>query len=111
MGYVRQSAAKITGADVQADIAQRAADEQAAAAKAAADLAAKAAQEQAAQASRSMDASAARATAQAAAADSLAAPVQNADVNIGNTGAVSASGAARSRRAKFGTGTSGGVSI
>lgn len=111
MGFVRQAVSKITGADVQADQAQRAADDQAAATRASADLAAKAAQEQAAQASRSMDANAARATAQAAAAESLSAPVQNADVNLGRDAGVSASGAARARRAKFGTGTSGGVSI
>ena len=111
MGFVRQVVSKVTGADVQADVAQRAADEQAAATKASADLAAKAAQEQAAQASRSMDASAARAAAQSAAADAAAAPVENADVNLGRDGRVSASGAARARRAKFGTGTSGGVSI
>lgn len=112
MGFIRQSVAKITGADVQADQAQRAADEQAAATKAAAQAASKAAQEQAAQASRSMEASAARATAQAAAADLADKPVENPDVNIASTGGASASGVARARRQKFGTGSAGsGVSL
>lgn len=111
MGLVRQAVSKITGADVQADQAERAAQDQAAATRSAADAAARASQEQAAQASRSMDSSAARAAAQAQAADMADKPVENPDVQLGRNNGVSASGVARARRAKFGTGTSGGVSI
>lgn len=111
MGFIRQSVAKITGADIQADQAQRAADEQAAATAAAAQAAKVASQEQAAQAARSMDAAAARATAQARAADAASKPVENADVAISTP---SSAGSSKSRRAKFGIGTTatgGGVSI
>jgi hypothetical protein len=111
MGFVKQTVAKATGADVQADAAQRAADEQASATRSAADAAARSSQEQAAQAARSMEANAARATAQAAAADAASKPVENVDVNLGKASGVSASGTARNRRAKFGVGTTGGVSI
>ena len=111
MGFIRQSIAKITGADVQADAAERGAEAQAQATRAAAQSASLAANEQAAQASRSMETQAARSAATAAASDAAATPVENPDVNIENTGKASASGAARARRAKFGTGTSGGVSI
>ena len=111
MGFVRQSIAKITGADVQADAAERAAQQQADATRASAQSAANAANEQAAQASRAMETQAARSAATAAASDAAATPVENPDVNIENTGRASASGVARARRAKFGTGTSGGVSI
>ena len=45
MGFVSQIAAKVTGADVQADIAKRQADEQAAATRAAAETAAAAGRE------------------------------------------------------------------
>ena len=112
MGQIRQWGAKATGADVQADIAERAAQAQAAATTAAAQAANKAAQEQAAQASRSMEANAARATAQAAAADAADKPVEDPDINIAGTGGSSASGVAKARRAKFGVGSAGsGVSI
>ena len=111
MGFVRQSIAKITGADVQAGAAERAAQQQADATRASAQSAANAANEQAAQASRAMETQAARSAATAAASDAAATPVENPDVNIENTGRASASGVARARRAKFGTGTSGGVSI
>lgn len=112
MAFIRQAVAKVTGADVAADAAQRGADDQAAATRAAADAASKAANEQAAQAARSMDSNAARAAAQAQAADAASKPVENPDVNINSTGGASASGVARARRAKFGTGSAGsGVSI
>ena len=111
MGFVRQSIAKITGADVQADAAERGAEAQAQATRAAAQSASLAANEQAAQASRAMETQAARSAATAAASDAAATPVENPDVNIENTGRASASGVARARRAKFGTGTIGGVSI
>jgi hypothetical protein len=111
MGFIRQAAAKITGADQAADSAERAATDQANATRASADLAAKAAQEQAAQAARSLDANAARATATATAQSAAETPLENPDVAIGGVKSTSASGAARARRAKFGTGTSGGVSI
>lgn len=111
MGLVKQVVSKLTGADVQADAAERAAQQQADATRAAAQSAASAATEQAAQAARSMETQSARAAATAAASDAAATPVENPDVNIENTGGASASGVARARRAKFGTGTSGGVSI
>ena len=111
MGFIRQSVAKLTGADVQADAVERGAEAQAQATRAAAQAAATAANEQAAQASRAMETQAARSAATAAASDAAATPVENPDVNIENTGGASASGVARARRAKFGTGTSGGVSI
>lgn len=112
MGFIRQAVAKITGADVAADAAQRGAEDQAAATRAGAERAAQAAAEQAAQASRSMETQSARAAATAAAADAASKPVENPDVNIEGTGGASASGVARARRAKFGTGSAGsGVSI
>lgn len=111
MGFIRQSVAKLTGADVQADAAERGAEAQAQATRASARSAANAANEQAAQASRAMETQAARSAATAAASDAAATPVENPDVNIENTGRASASGVARARRAKFGTGTIGGVSI
>lgn len=110
MGFIRESIAKVTGADLQADQARRNAQDQADATTKSAQAASKAAQEQAAQASRSMESSAARASAQAAAADAASTPVENPDVSIAPQGGASVS--AKARRAKFGIGsTGGGVSI
>ena len=109
MGFIRESVSKLTGADIQADQARRNAQDQADATTRSAQAASKAAQEQAAQASRSMESSAARAAAQAAAADAASTPVENPDVSVAPQDGVSTS--AKARRAKFGIGSSGGVSI
>lgn len=111
MGFIRQSVAKLTGADVQADIATRQADEQAQAVRAASEAAAKATQEQAAQAAKLQEAATARAVAQAAAADKAETPIQSPDVQLTpNVG--SAIGNARKKRQSFGIGAGGtGVNI
>lgn len=112
MGFVRQAAAKLTGADVQADAMERSAEQQAQAVKQAAELSAKTAQEGAAQAARLQESSAARNAAQSAAAETMSKPLENADVQLGAKDTGSAVGAVRKRRASFGVGVpSNGVNI
>lgn len=110
MGFIRQSVAKLTGADVQADIATRQAEEQARAVQQAAEQSAKATQEMAAQAAKTQEAAAARAAAQSAVADNAAKPVETPDVSLNLSNA--APGAARKKRQSFGIGVSNtGVNI
>jgi hypothetical protein len=114
MAFVKQAAAKVTGADKAADEAKRAAEDQAAAVRAAGERAAKAAQDAAVQASKQMEMSAARTAAEGAAADALSKPVENADVQL--NGPVdttqSAAASARKRRQTFGVGSAAsGVNI
>ena len=110
MGFIRQSVAKLTGADVQADIATRQAEEQARAVQLASEQSAKATQEMAAQAAKTQEAAAARAAAQSAVADNAAKPVETPDVSLNLSNA--APGAARKKRQSFGIGVSNtGVNI
>lgn len=112
MGFVSQIAAKLTGADVQADIAQRGANAQAEATRRAAESATKATQEAASQAARQQESQAARAAAQGAAADLLEKPMENPDVQLDDVSGVSASATAKKRRQSFGVGSAGtGVNI
>ena len=114
MGLIKQAVAKITGADVAADIAERAATEQSAAIRKSAEQAAKASQEAAAQSARQQEQTAARNAAESAAADALNKPMENADVQIGGlpNAEQSVSATARKRRQTFGVGSAGaGVNI
>lgn len=112
MGFVRQAAAKLTGADIQADAMERSANAQADAVKASAEQSAKTAQESAAQAARLQESAAARNAAQGAASDALNKPLDNPDVQLAGPQEQSAAGTARKRRGSFGIGTSGtGVNI
>lgn len=112
MGFIRQVASKITGADVQADVTQRAADQQAEATRSAAEQAAKATQEASAQAARMQESAAARATATSAASDLLNKPMENVDVRATPKTNESAIAASRKRRQSFGIGAgSTGVNI
>lgn len=114
MGFIKQAVAKITGADVAADSAERAAEDQSAAIRKSAEQAAKAAQEAAAQSARQQEQTAARNAAESAAADMLKKPMENADVQIGGlpNADQSASAVVRKRRQTFGIGSSGaGVNI
>ena len=112
MGFIKEWVAKATGADVQADIAERSAAAQAASVREAAERSAKATQEAAAQTARVQEQAAARAAAEAKAADVLAKPVENVDVQLGGVPTESASASARRRRATFGVGVrSSGVNI
>lgn len=114
MGFLKQVVAKVTGADVAADAAERAAEEQASAIRKSSEKAAKAAQESAAQAARQQEATAARNAAESAAADALNKPMEVADVQIGGLPNADqpVSATARKRRQVFGIGSSGsGVNI
>lgn len=114
MGFLKQQVAKLTGADVAADSAERAAEDQAAAIRKSSEQAAKAASEAAAQSARQQEQTAARNAAEAAAADALNKPMENADVQIGGlpNAEQSVSATARKRRQTFGMGSAGsGVNI
>ena len=113
MGFVKQIAAKATGADVQADIAARQADAQAVAIREASQKSAAAAQAAATQLARQQESGAARAAAEGAAADALSAPVENPDVQLGGVkDQQTASAANKKRRQTFGIGSAGsGVNI
>lgn len=104
MGFIRQAAAKLTGADIQADAMERGANEQAAATRAAADAAARNSQEAAAQAARLQESAAARNVATSAASEQLNKPLENAEVSLDGKPSESAIGAARKRRQSFGVG-------
>jgi hypothetical protein len=102
----------LTGATAAANQVRDAADIQAAAVRQSAADAAKQAQEAAAQTARMQEQTAARSAAQGAAADALAVPLENADVQIGPNPIESVSATARKRRQTFGIGSaSAGVSI
>lgn len=105
MGFIQKWVAKTTGADQAADATERGAEQQAQAIRDSATKAAQQAQEAAAQTARAQEASAARNAAEGAAADAMARPMENPDVQIGvATGGQSAAGTARRRRAQFGMG-------
>ena len=112
MGFLKQAAAKLTGADVAGDAAERGAMEQANATREAAARAAASAQEAAAQTGRQQEANAARAAAEGAASDALAKPVENPDVQLAPSSGESVSAQAKKRRQTFGVGSAGtGVNI
>lgn len=114
MGFIKNTAAKITGADVAADATIRAAEDQSAAIRESAARAATSAQDAAVQAGTQQTLNAARDAATSAAADSLNKPVENADVQLsGPTDpTASASATARKRRQTFGVGSvASGVQI
>lgn len=105
MGFVRKIAGALTGANVQAEATQRAADTQAAAMRESADATAKAAKEAAAQTAVSQEQAVARMAAQDAAAKVMEKPLENADVRLAaDTPLESTAGKARKRRAQFGVG-------
>jgi hypothetical protein len=114
MAFIKDTLAKATGADVQADATRRAAEDQAAAIRESAARAAKSAQDAAVQAGTQQTLNAARDAATSAATDKLDKPVENADVQLsGPTDpTASASATARKRRQTFGIGSaSSGVQI
>ena len=112
MGFLKQVAAKLTGADVAADATERSAQEQADATRQAASAAARSAQEAAAQSARQQENNAARAAAEGAASDALSKPLENADVQLTQVGTESASAQSKKRRQTFGIGSAGtGVNI
>lgn len=110
MGFVKQIASKLTGADLVADATERAAVDQAEATRTASESAAKATREAAAQAARSQEDTATRnaALAKAAADDK---PLENAEVNLDEKAKTSAIGNARKKRQSFGIGAGTGVNI
>lgn len=112
MGFIRQTAAKLTGADIQADAADRGATAQADATRQAAEASSKAAQESAAQSARLQEQAAARNAAQGAAADAINTPLDNPDVQLSGPQDQSAAATTRKRRSAFGVSSAGtGVNI
>jgi hypothetical protein len=112
MGFVKQVVSKVTGADLAADAAERAATDQAEATRQASETAAKATREAAAQAARSQEDSAMRNAALTKAAEESGKPLENADVVLSDKEKISAMGSARKKRQQFGIGTGNtGVNI
>lgn len=108
MGFIKQAASKLTGADIEADALQRGADEQANATRQAAESASKAAKEAAQQTATQQRESVARQAALSAAAEATGVAPETPTVNVADT---VPSGAAKRRRQKFGIGSSSGVNI
>ena len=101
---------KAKGDEAKANADRQNAEMQAKATRDASERAAAAARESAVQAGQQQTANAARDAAQGAAQDILSKPMENVDVQLA-TSTDSAAGAARKKRASFGTGYSSGVNI